>query len=282
MAYNISQLELKAAAQKLPPSPQIFAKLTKMLKDRNTRTKDIVELVKSDTALTAKVLKISNSMAFSNGEPVDSLEQAVARVGFTELFKVVGIAAAANTFARRNATYGIDGWHFWENSVANGLAMEALAKAVGVDEKEAYTLGLLKSMGKTIIDACSKKFMVPPKYDSKTETPLLLWEEEKLGVNNADAGAIVLEAWNFPELAIEALRYQYTPDEAPQKNLHAHLLAISGAITEHLGKGVPGEKPYWTITQNRLKEAGLDIKDVRIATKEVKKRIEELSTELAA
>lgn len=282
MAYHISQLELKAAAQKLPPSPQIFAKLTRMLKDRNTVTKDIVELVKSDASLTAKVLKLSNSMAFSLGQPVDTLEQAISRVGFAELFKVVGMAAASNVFARRNNTYGIDGWHFWENAVANGLAMEALAKAVGIDEKEAYTLGLLRTMGKTIIDACSQKFMVPPRYSASEETPLLLWEEEKLGVTNSEAAAIVLEAWNFPEEAIEALRYQYTPDEAPEANLHAHLLAIAGAIADHLEKGNPGEKTYWKITQGRLKEAGLDIKDVRVAHQEVKLRIEKLCEELAA
>lgn len=282
MAYNISQLELKAAAQKLPPSPQIFAKLTKMLKDRNTVTANIVDLVKSDTSLTAKVLKISNSMAYNQGKPVDTLEQAIGRIGFAELFKVVGMAAASNTFARRNATYGIDGWHFWENSVATGLAMETLAKSRGIDEKEAYTLGLLKTMGKTIIDACSKKFIVPPKYAAQCETPLLEWEEENLGVTNPVAAAIVLEAWHFPEAAIEALKYQYAPDEAPEKNLHAHLLALSGAIVEHLGKGAPGEKSYWKITQKRLDQAGLEIKDVRAATQEVKKRIEELSAELAA
>lgn len=282
MGYNISHLTLKAAAQNLPPSPQIFAKLTKMLKDRNTRSKDIVDVVKTDTSLTAKVLKISNSMAFSVGTPVDTLEQAIGRVGFAELFKVVGMAAASNTFAKRNATYGVDGWHFWENSVAMGLAMEALAKARGLDEKEAYTLGLLKSMGKTIIDACAQKLMVPPKYSSTEESPLLLWEEEQLGVTNPEAAAIVLEAWHFPEAAIEALKYQYTPDEAPEKNIHAHLLALSGAIVHHLGKGAPGEKSYWSITQYRLNEVGLDIKDVRAATKEVKQRIETLSEELAA
>lgn len=282
MAYSISKLELKAAAQKLPPSPQIFGKLTKMLKNRDTGTKDIVELVKTDTSLTAKVLKISNSLAFNVGHPVDSLEQAIGRIGFAELFKVVGMAAASNTFARRNATYGIDGWHFWENSVATGLAMESLAKSSGVDEKEAYTLGLLKSMGKTIMDACSQKFIVPPKYDPKNETPLLEWEEENLSVTNPEAAAIVLDAWNFPETAIEAIRYQYTPDEAPGKNLHAHLLALAGAVSDHLGKGVPGEKSYWTITQKRLKEAGLDIKAVRIACRDVKTRIAELTEELAA
>ncbi|MBD5782328.1 HDOD domain-containing protein [Pelagicoccus sp. NFK12] len=282
MAYSISQLELKAAAQKLPPSPQIFAKLTRLLKDRNTVSKDIVELVKTDASLTAKVLKISNSMAFSLGQPVDTLEQAVGRVGFAELFKVVGMAAASNVFARRNETYGIDGWLFWENAVATGLAMEALAKARGLDEKEAYTLGLLKTMGKTIIDACSQKFMVPPRFSAKEETPLLLWEEENLGVTNPEAAAIVLDAWNFPEGAIEALRYQYTPDEAPEKNVHAYLLALSGAIAEHLGRGTPGEKSYWTITQGRLKESGLDIKDVRAALQEVKQRLEKLSEELAA
>lgn len=282
MAYNISKLELKAAAQKLPPSPQIFAKLTKMLKDRNTSSKDIVALVKSDSSLTAKVLKISNSLAFSLGSPVDSIEQAISRIGFAELFKVVGMAAASNSFARRNATYGIDGWHFWENAVATGLAMEALAKAAGIDEKEAYTLGLLRSMGKTIVDACSQKFIVPPSYAANEQTPLLLWEEEKLGVTNPEAAAIVLESWNFPEGAIEALRYQYSPEEAPEKNLHAYLLTLAAAIADNLGRGAPGEKSYWTVTQKRLKEAGLDINALRAAHQEVKQRIETLSQELAA
>ncbi|MDQ8188288.1 HDOD domain-containing protein [Pelagicoccus sp. SDUM812002] len=282
MAYNISNLELKAAAQKLPPSPQIFAKLNKLLKDRNTSSKSIVNLVNTDPSLTAKVLKISNSMAFSSGTAVDSLEQAISRIGFAELFKVVGLAAASNVFARRNYTYGIDGWHFWENSVTSGLAMEALAKASGIDEKEAYTLGLLRTMGKTIVDACSQKFIVPPKFKASDETPLLEWEQENLGVTNPEAAAIVLEAWHFPEVAIEALRYQYAPEQAPTKNPHAYLLALSGAITENLGKGAPGEKSYWTITQKRMKEAGVDINALRAANREVKERIETLSGQLAA
>ena len=280
--YSISSLELKAAAQKLPPSPQIFGKLSKMLKDRNTGMEDIVELVNTDTALTAKVLKISNSASYNTGESIDSLEQAIGRIGFTELFKVVGMAAASNAFARRNRTYGINGWLYWENSVTIGLAMEHLAPIAGEDAKEAYTLGLLKSMGKTIIDTCAKKFMAPPIFKEDDNTPLLDWEKETLGITNPEAATLVLESWNFPETAIQALQFQYAPDLAPSGSRFARLLNIAGAIAEHLGKGVPGETSYWNVTNDCLADADLDGSDVREACKVAKLRVEALAEELAA
>jgi len=280
--YSISPLELKAAASKLPPSPQIFGKLSKMLKDRNTGMEDIVELVNTDTSLTAKVLKISNSSSYNMGEPIDSLEQAIGRIGFAELFKVVGMAAASNAFARKNRTYDINGWLYWENSVTIGLAMEHLAPIAGEDPKEAYTLGLLKSMGKTIIDTSAKKFIVPPIYDSSSKTPLLDWEMESLGVTNPEAATIVLESWNFPESAIDALKFQYTPDLAPSENRLARLLNIASGIAEHLGKGAPGESAYWNLSNDCLAEVDLSVSDVREAYKSAKQKVELLTEELAA
>ncbi len=280
--YSISPLELKAAAQKLPPSPQIFGKLSKMLKDRNTGMSDIVKLVNTDSSLTAKVLKISNSTAYNVGEPVDSLEQAISRIGFAELFKVVGMAAASNAFARRNLTYDINGWLYWENSVTVGLTMEQLAPIAGEDPKEAYTLGLLKSMGKTIIDSCAKKFLSQPSFKSDDKTPLLEWEKKTFNITNPEAATVVLEAWKFPEIAIEALRYQYEPDLSPTENRLARLINISSAIAEHLGKGAQGEKSYWNLSKDFLAAADLDISDAREACKVVKQRIELLAEEIAA
>ena len=243
---------------------------------------DIVELVNTDTALTAKVLKISNSASYNTGESIDNLEQAIGRIGFSELFKVVGMAAASNAFARRNKTYGINGWLYWENSVTIGLAMEHLALAASEDAKEAYTLGLLKSMGKTIIDTCANKFPTPPVFKEDDKTPLLDWENEMLGITNPEAATVVLESWNFPETAIQALRFQYTPDLAPTGNRFARLLNIAGAIAEHLGKGVPGESSYWNVSNDCLADVDLDVADVREAYKVAKSRVEALAEELAA
>ena len=56
--------DLKVAASELPPSPQVFGKLGKLLRDPNTGLNDITELVNTDASLTTRVLKLSNSAAF--------------------------------------------------------------------------------------------------------------------------------------------------------------------------------------------------------------------------
>ncbi len=256
--YQITPLELKAAAQKLPPSPEIFSKLGKMLKDRNTGVSDITKLVNSDASLAAQVLRISNSAAFNAGEPIDTLDEAINRVGFRELFRVVGMAAASTTFAGRSATYNVEGSLVWENSLATGLAMEELARIAREDANEAYTLGLLRSIGKLIVDACLKSHRVAPRYFANKGVPLLQWEETTFGMTNAVAASFVLKSWNFPATACEAIEYQYFPDISPNKVKRARLLNIAGGIAERVGKGIPGETCYWDLSEETIEEVQLE------------------------
>ncbi|MEM9158764.1 MAG: HDOD domain-containing protein [Verrucomicrobiota bacterium] len=279
--YSITPLELKAAAQKLPPSPEIFGKLSKMLKSRDTGMRDIVELVNTDSSLTAKVLKISNSAAYNTGsDPINNLDQAIQRIGFRELFKVVGMAASSNGFPRRSLVYNVDGSLLWENSVATGLAMEYLAKAAGEDEQEAYTLGLLKSMGKMIIETCSRKFIVAPKYFPNKGATLVEWEQEKFEMTNAVAASLVLQAWNFPETAYQTLEFQYDPDMAPSANRLSRLLNIANGVAEKVGKSIPGESGYWALSEDCLADAELNENHVEAAAQYVQQRMGDIVTSM--
>lgn len=274
--YQITPLELKAAAQKLPPSPQIFSKLGKMLKDRNTGVSDITKLVSSDASLAAQVLRISNSAAFSLGEPIDTLDEAINRVGFRELFRVVGMAAASTAFASRSATYNVEGSLIWENSLCSGLAMELLARKVGIDMQEAYTLGLLRSVGKLIVDACLKIHRVPPRYFANKGVPVTDWERATFGTTNAAAASFVLASWNFPPVACEAIEYQYYPEIAPSKGKLARLLNVAAGIADKVGKGIPGEESYWDFSDETLEEVRLEEDDIFAISETVSEKIGEV------
>ena len=93
MKSTVSDLELKAAARTLPPSPQIFGKLSRLLKKPETDVPEISNLVNTDGSLAGQVIRISNGTAYNNGDPIESVEEAINRIGFHELFKIVGIAA---------------------------------------------------------------------------------------------------------------------------------------------------------------------------------------------
>lgn len=273
---TISPIDLKKAAAKLPSSPQIFSKLSQLMKDPDAGLSDITDLVNTDSALTIQVLKLSNSPAYVSGIPIDTLDEAINRIGFSELFKLVGMAAAAQVFAAKNKSYNIEGSDLWENSLACGLAMEQLAVKARIDPQEAYTIGLLRSMGKMVIDACVADDPEYEKFNDRITLSLTDWEENNFGLTASTVAGFILISWNFPDTVSNTISYQYAPEDDPRGDQKAYLLNLACSIAHVVGKDMPGEVSYWNPTDSRLKRAGItldDYEDAKAAVEESLKGI---------
>ncbi len=266
---SISPKELEAAAQKLPTSPRIFGKLSELMRDPNTELADITELVNADSALTASVLRLSNSAMFSMGMSVDTLDVAIDRIGFRELFRLVGIAAAAEVFTEDSRCYDVSASQLWENSLCCGIAMETLARKTGMDEQEAYTLGLLRNMGKMIIDHCAREKDDSPIYNKTSALPLLDWEANNFGITNATVSGFILETWNFSKETTHTIQYQYEPDKAPQSRPLINLLNLANGLASRIGRGLAGEDLYWSDWEKRLPRTGLSAEEFESVEEEI-------------
>lgn len=267
---TISPAELKEAAKLLPSSPRIFGKLSKLLRDPSTDLSDITELVNADSALTASVLRLSNSAMYSIGMSVDTLDEAINRVGFRELFKLVGFAASKQLFAEENRVYKISGTQLWENSLACGIAMEVLARKIGLDDQEAYTIGLLRNMGKMVLDFCVKDDPQYPSYNTQSNLPLIDWEQNNFGITNPNVAGFILISWNFTEETSQTIQHQYNPDEADRHFPLIHLLNLSNGIAERIGKGLNGESDYWRNWEEHLPRTGLTAEEFTESIEEIK------------
>ncbi|MDQ8180065.1 HDOD domain-containing protein [Pelagicoccus sp. SDUM812005] len=267
---TISPAELKEAAKLLPSSPRIFGKLSKLLRDPSTDLSDITDLVNADSALTASVLRLSNSAMYSLGTSVDTLDEAINRVGFRELFKLVGFAASKQLFAEHNRVYNISGSQLWENSLACGISMEVLARKIGYDDQEAYTIGLLRNMGKMVLDYCVKNDPQYPSYNTQSNLPLIDWEQNNFGITNPTVAGFILVSWNFPEETSLTIQHQYQPEEAPRSLPLIHLLNLSNGIAEKIGKGLHGESNYWTDWKAHLPRTGLSFDEFKESVTEIR------------
>lgn len=279
---TISPIDLKKAASTLPSSPQIFSKLNMLMKDPDTSLDDITELVNTDSSLTVQVLKLSNSPAYASGVSIDTLDEAINRIGFGELFKLVGMAAASQVFTGRNATYNIEGSALWENSLACGLAMEQLAIKADLDSQEAYTMGLLRSMGKMVIDACVKEDPDYEKFTNNVTLPITEWEENNFGLTNPTVAGFILISWNFPDIIANTISYQYLPESDPRHTQTSYLLNLACAIAHVVGDGLTGEVSYWNPTESRLKKAGVTKEDYENAIEVVNESIQEILSAINA
>lgn len=259
LANPPSREALVRVAHSLPAAPRILARLGILLTDLNSSTDEIVDLLKRDAAMTARILRVSNSVAFGAENPVASLDEALLRIGFTDVYRIAGFATAAQISVQHLALYGVTAAQFRENALLTALIMENLGTAAGLDPREAYTMGLLRSVGKVALDRLMRDTPARGSYQDEKSMPLAEWELGNVGISNVDAAAIILENWNFPVVALQAIRSHYQPADGVQEG---YLLSIAAGAAERCGHGWPGEFTYWQPTPDTFAAAGVTESDV--------------------
>jgi len=242
-------------ARKLPTSPGIFGRLGMLLSNVNADLEDIVKLAAVDAGLTARVIRMSNSVFFRGDMAVSTLEDAISRVGFREVHKIVGVAMTDQVFQSGLPVYNLSAVQVWENSVITALAMERLAGLVGEEEGVAYTVGLLRPVGKLVLDTLleiEQPGVVCP--DSET-LDLPTWERAWAGITSNEVGAMVMEEWRMDGRVFHGIKNHYHPDdEAGQMGA---LLHVACWMTHQMGKGFKAEAKQWSLSEDVLQRAGL-------------------------
>ncbi len=199
------------------------------------------------------------------------MDEAVNRVGFGEILRLVGIASVAGLADRALTFYGIGAERMREALLIHALASEALARYADVDPLQAYTGGLLRSLGIMVLDRIARdRKPAPEPFASPQFSTYLEWEHATFGVNNTDVTTTVLDEWRFsPELVSALQRHLLARDDDYDDRL-ACVLNLAGSLVFDAGLALPGEAAMWTPTANKLSATGIDAGQMRDAAEEVR------------
>lgn len=226
---------------KLAPAAATFGRLRRLLDDPDTDSAEIVQLIRLDPALTFHVVRVSNSVLFGLRD-VDTLEGAVGRLGFREIYRLIGLAATRQVCQRDLVHYRLHAMRLWENAVATAAAAEVLAKPAGFDPGLAYSAGLLRTLGRVILDEVADGRA----YPGEAEWPLVAeWEQATFGVTSAEVTAVLLEHWRFPAEVVGAVRHHFDPFWLAEANAGASVLNLACGVVARLGLDLPGETSHW-------------------------------------
>ncbi len=247
--------EISAVVDSLPVAPRLLAELGPKLARSDVDIAEVSGTLRRDPGMTARIIAAANSAAYGAAEPIASLEDAIGRIGFREAYRIIGAIASTQVAERNLAAYGIPVRRLRENALFVALVMEELAPHAGLEPKAAYTIGLLRSVGKIVLDrVIAAKTDVAP-YEPGT-IPLGEWELNHAGIANTEVAAWVLEKWRFPSETSAAVRDHYAPTEAA--DAAAHLLNVAAGAADWRDFGFPGETPYWQFTALNFARANVD------------------------
>lgn len=243
----------------LPTMPIAVSRMAQALSDPDTGIKDVVDIVKFEPGLTANILKMANSAYFGATGPIDSIHQAVARLGMQQVFRLVVISSAHTTMAPSVSGYDMPPGALWRHSVACALATQCLAEQIGVRRAEtAFTSALLHDVGKLVIGNClDLDFAAIEKYAVDSDVSFEQAERKVIGADHAMIGAAILEKWNLPQEVVMGVRWHHEPDAVKGNSPMVDLVHVADAICMSMGIGAGRDGLYYRPSAEARSRCGI-------------------------
>ncbi len=218
--------EIIARVKDLPVVSETARKLAVQLNQPDLHRDELVETVRCDNVLTAKLLRVCNSADYGVSEPVVSIDQALLLLGDNVIFRMVCAVGFGSSLGAAAPGYDTEANGLWTHSLSTALGAEYLAEVESYGDflpPTAFTAGLLHDIGKSVI---SKVLTPKARADIRTKMTgqsLSRIEAEKavLGADHCEVGACLLKRWSLPEPIIEAVANHHSPVLKPAIQLSA-------------------------------------------------------------
>jgi HD-like signal output (HDOD) protein len=128
--------------------------------------------------------------------------------------------------------------------------MASIAREADFDAQAAYTVGILRQVGKLVLGRVLEKEQ--PGAICPDDIDVLSWESARLNITNHEAAAYILESWKLPPGVCAGMRFQHEPEEHPDDGPEGAQLHLAGWVVGALGLSTKSESVLWELTEDRL------------------------------
>ncbi len=214
----------------LPGFPDVILRLHRALGDANSSVRDVVRLISSEPALSARLIQLANSAAFKPADRgVSDLKAAVTLLGFSL------VRGTATTFAMRQMEQ--QAWleplrpqltRIWKDSVGvAAIAYVGARRTAGMRPDEALAAGLLHLLGCLYVLTRAHREGINLIGDGTDWTATLAdW--------HPTIARAILENWGMPPYLVEAVENQNRLGDGNAGDLPLLSRLLAAATRYHL------------------------------------------------
>jgi putative nucleotidyltransferase with HDIG domain len=181
----------------LPVFNPVALELLQLLDDPTTDMDAIVCTINEDQALSAQVLKMANSAAFSGLLPSETIKESAVRLGTRQITNLSMAASQAALHCSKVPVVNDVMQDLWLHSHACALGCRTLALKTGHQSlaDQAYMAGLLHDIGKLYILKAMERFSQDREFGILLERDLILRVFSEMHV---ELGCRLMDYWNIP------------------------------------------------------------------------------------
>lgn len=260
----------------LEPLPITAQRLTASLSGDSASANELADVIEFDSAIASNILRVANSSLYGGLYPIESIRQAVIRLGTNTLLDIV-LEHHLKGLRRDAPLYELTENDFWLHCAAASLAVQEIAREAEAEiPRSAPIAALVHDIGKLIIvrylqtDVDEIRFLCDKKKITFVEAERLL-----IGCDHAEVGGAVARNWKFPEEITEAIEFHH---QVPTMRSSATLdtVMIANLAVKTLGIGLGAEGMNFEIDPNCSRRLGLGFAGFCRACAQVSARVADL------
>jgi len=267
-------------ASRIPAAPGIAIELARSCDDPDVTIDHLVDILKCDPSLTAKVLRMANSAYFASRREIADLTEAVVRLGLRRVQIIALALCVMEATSGADASGGFNYAYFWNHALVTATFADMAAATLRMPlAPEAMVCGLLQDIGVLVIQTG-----MPAEYrdvlamQARDDIDLHVAETRKLGFNHTEAGETMLRRWHLPDLVCRIIRHHHEPQALKATSSDAFRLAAICYLGAMVAKFLTSESRRPRLLTQAAEQGrellGLDHESLKAILARVRMRIE--------
>jgi HD-like signal output (HDOD) protein len=243
--------------------PQTVIKAREIMAKPEAGFKDLAELIETDQAIAAKILKLANSSYYAMRGEISTIQRALVVLGHKALGEIMTLGAAAGLLGDKLEGYGMDVGDLWKHSLAVAFGSRRIAEKVAPElANDAFTSGLLHDSGKLILDSyIVERWQQFEDIMADGRHSFLEAEKKVLELDHPEIAFEVCQSWHIPLPLTQAIKYHHYPSRSDDNQL-AYIVHTADATAMMTGLGVGIDGVMYQIEEKAMPFLGLKEEDL--------------------
>jgi putative nucleotidyltransferase with HDIG domain len=225
------QLEdIERKLEDLPLLPDVVVRLLQLSPEDELFFDKVLELSQEDPTFALQVIRLGNSASSAPISQINSLQEAVARVGADAIAGLITSMAVLRVFVPVHQGEK----ELWIHSIQVAVIakkLSSLLPALKIDPNQAYLCGLLHDIGRFVMfDKAAAQLKEVEGKNWQTPEELIEAELDVCGFDHSKLGGRVCAKWGLPEMVRRVVAYHHMYTSKKQKAIEAHDVRLSSIL----------------------------------------------------